>query len=111
VMMPVIAYNLLQSIAILGTSARNFADRTIDGLEATERGPEMVEKGLMLATALAPEIGYEQAAAIAKEAAAGGSTIREVARVRTELSDDDLDRLLLPESMTEPGKVVAEGSG
>ncbi len=111
VMMPVIAYNLLQSIAILGTSARNFADRTIDGLEATERGPEMVEKGLMLATALAPEIGYEQAAAIAKEAAAGGSTIREVARVRTELSDDDLDRLLLPESMTEPGNGVAGAGG
>jgi fumarate hydratase, class II len=111
VMMPVIAYNLLQSIAILGTSARNFAERTIDGLEVTERGPEMVEKGLMLATALAPEIGYEQAAAIAKEAAADGSTIREVARRRTDLSDDDLDRLLRPENMTEPGNVVAGGGG
>ena len=60
VMMPVIAYNLLQSIAILSASARNFAERTIDGLEATARGPEMVEKGLMLATALAPQIGYER---------------------------------------------------
>jgi fumarate hydratase, class II len=111
VMMPVIAYNLLQSIAILGTSARNFAERTIDGLEVTGRGPEMVEKGLMLATALAPEIGYEQAAAIAKEAAADGSTIREVARRRTQLSDDDLDRLLQPESMTEPGNVVSGAGG
>jgi fumarate hydratase class II len=111
VMMPIIAYNLLQSIAILGTSARNFAERTIDGLAATERGPEMVEKGLMLATALAPEIGYEQAAAIAKEAAAGGKSIREVARMRTELSDEALDRLLRPESMTEPGNVAAGGGG
>jgi fumarate hydratase, class II len=111
VMMPVIAYNLLQSIAILGTSARNFAERTIDGLEATEHGPEMVEKGLMLATALAPEIGYEAAASIAKEAAASGGTIRDVARERTDLSDDDLDRLLRPEGMTEPGNVVAGGGG
>ena len=69
VMMPVIAYNLLQSIALLATSARNLATRCIGGLEATERGPEMVEKGLMLATALAPAIGYERAAALAKEAA------------------------------------------
>jgi fumarate hydratase class II len=71
----------------------------------------MVEKGLMLATALAPEIGYEQAAAIAKEAAAGGKSIREVARMRTELSDEALDRLLRPESMTEPGNVAAGGGG
>jgi fumarate hydratase class II len=111
VMMPVIAYNLLQSIAILSTSARNFAEQAIDGLQATPRGPEMVEKGLMLATALAPEVGYEEAAAIAKEAAAEGSTIREVARRRTSLSDDDLDRLLRPESMTEPGNVVAGAGG
>lgn len=108
VMMPVMAYNLLQSIAILSTSARNFAERTVDGLEATQRGPEMVEKGLMLATALAPEVGYEHAAAIAKEAAAQGSTIREVARLRTELSEDELDRLLRPESMTEPGHAAAD---
>lgn len=111
VMMPVIAYNLLQSIAILSTSARNFAERTIDGLEVTERGPEMVEQGLMLATALAPEIGYEAAASIAKEAAASGSTIRAVARARTELSDDELDRLLRPDSMTEPGNVIAGAGG
>ncbi len=111
VMMPVIAYNLLQSIAILSTSARNFAERTIEGLTATEHGPEMVERGLMLATALAPAVGYDEAAAIAKQAAAEGSTIREVARQRTNLSDDDLDRLLQPESMTEPGNVVAGAGG
>jgi fumarate hydratase class II len=111
VMMPVIAYNLLQSIHLLAASARNFAEQCIDGLEATERGPEMVEKGLMLATALAPEIGYEKAAEIAKEAAKTGRTIRETARERTDLSDADLDRILQPEAMTEPGNVSAGGGG
>jgi fumarate hydratase, class II len=108
-MMPIVAYNLLQSISLLATSARNFARQCIDGLEATSRGPDSVERGLMLATALAPAIGYEQAAAIAKEAAKTGETIREVARRQTELSEDDLDRLLSPESMTEPGNVAGGG--
>ncbi|HLJ68554.1 MAG TPA: class II fumarate hydratase [Chloroflexota bacterium] len=111
VMMPVIAYNLLQSIHILATSAGNFARQCIDGIEATERGPEMVEKGLMLGTALAPVIGYEKAAALAKEAARTGRTIREVAREETDLSDEDLDRILDPEAMTEPGNVAAGGAG
>jgi fumarate hydratase class II len=110
VMMPVIAYNLLQSIHLLAASSANFAVQCIAGIEATERGPQMVEQGLMLATALAPVIGYEQAAALAKEAASSGRTIRQVARERTELSEEDLDRLLNPESMTEPGSVSA-GSG
>jgi len=88
-----------------------FAMQCIDGLEATERGPEMVEKGLMLGTALAPEIGYEQAADLAKEAARTGRTIREVARERTDLSADDLSRILDPEAMTEPGKALAGGGG
>ena len=70
---------------------------------ATERGPEMVERGLMLATALAPAIGYDAAAEIAKEAAKSGRTIREVAREKTQLSEEELDRLLDPEKMTEPG--------
>src|SRR5579872_6088872 len=110
VMMPVMTYNLLQSIQLLSASARNLADRCIAGLEATGRGPEMVEKGLMLATALAPVIGYEQAAALAKEAAATGQTIREIARQRTDLSEQELDRILDPAAMTEPGNIMA-GSG
>lgn len=110
VMMPVVAYNLLQSIHLLAACAANFASQCIDGIEATGRGPQMVEQGLMLATALAPVIGYEQAAALAKEAAASGRTIREVARDRTDLSDADLDRILNPEAMTEPGNVTP-GSG
>ena len=73
------------------------------GLRATERGPEMVERGLMLATALAPAIGYDAAAEIAKEAAKTGRTIREVAREKTQLSEAELDRLLDPAKMTEPG--------
>ena len=109
VMMPVIAYNLLQSIHILATSTENFATQCIEGIEATERGPEMVEKGLMLGTALAPVIGYEKAAALAKEAARTGRTIREVAREGTDLSDDDLARILNPEAMTEPGTAGAAG--
>ncbi|MGI8825003.1 MAG: class II fumarate hydratase [Chloroflexota bacterium] len=111
VMMPVIAYNLLQSIHLLAAGAHNLADQCIRGIEATDRGPEMVEKGLMLATALAPEIGYERAAELAKEAAKTGRTIREVARESTDLSDEQLDRILNPEAMTEPGNVPAGGGG
>jgi fumarate hydratase, class II len=110
-MMPVVAYNLLQSIALLATSARNFAHQCIDGLEATSKGPDSVERGLMLATALAPAIGYEQAAAIAKTAAASGSTIREAAREQTDLSEEELDRLLDPAAMTEPGNTAGGGGG
>src|SRR5579875_2513942 len=109
VMLPVAAYNLIQSIQILGTAARNLAERTVRGLEATERGPEMVEKGLMLATALAPVIGYERAAAIAKEAARSGETIRQVASRDTDLSPEELGRILQPGAMTEPGNVAAGG--
>jgi fumarate hydratase class II len=109
VMLPVVAYNLLQSIHLLAASARNFARQCVTGLQATERGPEMVEKGLMLATALAPAIGYEQAAEIAKQAAATDRTIREVARERTSLSPEELDHLLDPEAMTEPGAVTGGG--
>ena len=102
-MMPVAAYNILQSISLLAASADNFAEQCVIGIEATSVGPDMVEKGLMLGTALTPAIGYDAAAALAKEAAATGRTIREMAKIKTELSDDELDRLLEPESMTEPG--------
>jgi fumarate hydratase class II len=102
-MMPVAAYNLLQAIELLAAGARNFAERCVDGLQTRERGPELVEKGLGMATGLAPIIGYDAAAEIAKEAAASGRTIREVAQERTGLSDEDLRRALDPTSMTEPG--------
>jgi fumarate hydratase, class II len=99
-MLPLIAYNLLQSIDILGGAAANLANQTVVGLEATERGPDLVEKGLMLATALAPEVGYDKAAEIAKEAFKTGKTIREIAREQTDLSDEELDEVLDAKKMT-----------
>ena len=90
-MMPVAAHNILQSISLLASSVNNFAEQCVKGIEATAVGPEMVEKGLMLGTGLAPAIGYDAAAAIAKEAAATGKTIREVAKLNTSLSDGELD--------------------
>ena len=109
-MMPVAAHNLLQSISLLAASAHNFADQCVKGITATSVGPDMVEKGLMLGTALAPAIGYDAAASIAKEASAKGTTIREMAKEKTELTDAELDALLKPESMTEPG-IGAGGAG
>ena len=102
-MMPVAAHNILQSISLLAASAHNFADQCVRGITATTQGPDMVERGLMLGTALAPAIGYDAAASIAKDASARGMTIREMAKEKTELSDSELDSLLKPESMTEPG--------
>ena len=104
VMMPVAAYNLLQSVSLLAASARNFAAQCIDGIKATENGPNGVERGLMTGTGLAPRIGYDATAAIAKEAYASGRTVREVARERTDLTEDELTELLDPEAMTEPGR-------
>ena len=101
VMLPVLAYNLLQSIEILGSASANLADQCVSGIEATDRGPALVEQGLMLATALAPEIGYDKAAEIAKQAYKEEKTIRELAREQTDLSDEDLDRLLDARKMTE----------
>jgi fumarate hydratase class II len=71
----------------------------------------MVEKGLMLGTALSPAIGYDRAAEIAKEAAATGSTIREMAREMAGLTDEQLDDLLDPVKMTEPSLSVGPGGG
>jgi fumarate hydratase class II len=103
VMMPVVAYNLLQSIALLAASATNFTAQCVTGLKATTKGPEMVERGLAICTALAPVIGYDAAAALSKEAYKTGKTIREVAREQTKLSEEELDRILDPAKMTEPG--------
>jgi fumarate hydratase class II len=102
VMMPVTAVALLESIALLAAAARNFAERAVTGLTATDRGPALVEQGLMLATALAPEIGYDAAAALAKEAFETGRTIRELA-VERGVAPDRLDVLLDLEKMTEAG--------
>jgi fumarate hydratase class II len=102
VMLPVTAVALLESITLLGAGADNFSARCIEGLTATDRGPALVEQGLMLATALAPAIGYDEAAKLAKEAFKSGRTIRELALERG-MDVGEVDRLLDPAAMTEPG--------
>jgi fumarate hydratase class II len=111
VMMPVAAYNLLQSIGLLAAAARNLAVQCVDALRATANGPALVERGLMTGTALAPRIGYDKAAAIAKEAYASGRTVREVARETTDLSEEELTSLLDPEAMTTPGRSAGGAGG
>jgi fumarate hydratase, class II len=102
VMMPLAGVASLESISLLARSAANFATRCVDGIEATSRGPEMVEKGLMLATALAPVLGYDEAAKIAKEAGRTGKTIRELAREKG-VDEKTLTKVLDPAKMTKPG--------
>jgi fumarate hydratase class II len=99
-MLPVTAYNLLQSIELLGNVSRVFAEKCVDGLEATENGPRMVEEGLSIATPLAPVIGYDRTAELANEAFRTRKTIREVARDQNVLPEADLDRILDPRKMT-----------
>ena len=101
-MFPIVAYNLIESIELLGTTAANLAKQCVRGIAATDRGPAMVERGLSMVTSLAPIIGYDAAAAIAKEAAKTGETVREVALRRTDLGADKLKEILDPTLMTEP---------
>ena len=103
VMMPVCAYNLLQSIDLLAAAARNLDVQCVRGLKATPKGPEMVERGLAIVTTLVPHIGYDASAAIAKQAQESGKTVKQVALETTGLSPDELDEILDPSGMTEPG--------
>ena len=103
VMMPVTAYNLLQSIDLLAAAARNLGSQCVSGLTATGKGPEMVEMGLAIVTTLVPHIGYDASAAIAKKAQTTGRTVKEVAAEETDLSPEELDEILDPTTMTEPG--------
>jgi fumarate hydratase, class II len=103
VMMPVMAYNLLQSIELLARSAENFTTRCVRGIQADEaRNRAMIEQSLAMCTALAPEIGYDAAAQIAKEAFKTGKTVREIARAHKVLPETRLAELLDPWGMTEP---------
>ena len=105
VMMPLIARNLLESIRLLTNGVKVFTERCVAGIEAdVERCERMIEQSLAMCTGLVPAIGYDQAAAIAAEAYASGKTVREVALAKNVLPADDLDKLLDPASMTEPGK-------
>jgi fumarate hydratase class II len=98
-MMPVMAFDLLDAIELLAAGTRNFAEKLVDGLEADRpRAEGCVEQSLAMGTALAPEIGYEKAAALVKEAYATGRTIREVARETSGISEERLSGLLNPHS-------------
>jgi fumarate hydratase, class II len=104
VMMPVMAYDLLESIELLAGVSRNFNRRAIQGLEANvDRASGFVEQSLAMCTVLAPVIGYEKAAAIAKEAYRSGRTVREVARESSGIPEDQLNKLLDPRSQTGRG--------
>ena len=94
-MMPVIAYDLLDSIELLSAGVRNFTLRCVNGLEANrDKAGALVEQSLAMATALTPEIGYDRAAAIAKEAFETGRTVREVAIDKSGLSEQKIAELL-----------------
>ena len=99
-MLPVAGVALLQSISLLSAASAVFAEKCIDGLEATTRGPESVEQGLSIATPLAEVIGYDRAATIVNEALASGRTVRQVAAERLGLPAQELDRLLDVRRMT-----------
>src|SRR5205085_6014553 len=113
VMMPVMAYNLLQSIELLSRAARVFADRCVDGLTANrERCEELVEQSLAMCTSLAPLIGYDKAADIAKESFKTGKTVRQVALERKIMDHAALDNALNARRMTEPqADTVGSGGG
>jgi fumarate hydratase class II len=108
-MMPVMAHNLLCSIRLLGNVAEIFADKCVSGIQPNEkRCAELIELSMAMVTSLAPKIGYDRAAEIAKESAKTGKTVREIALEKKVLPEAELNAALDPVAMTEPG---GEGSG
>ncbi|MDX1482284.1 MAG: class II fumarate hydratase [Woeseiaceae bacterium] len=104
VMLPVIAYNLLQSIEILANVSRLLADSAIAGFKVNEDNVSAaLDRNPILVTALNPVIGYELGAAVAKKAYAEGRPVKEVAKEMTDLTDEELDRLLDPAALTKGG--------
>ena len=101
---PLMAYNFLQSVQLLADAAVSFTDNCVVGIEAREDNIKAaLERSLMLVTALAPTIGYDNAAKIAKTAHKNGTTLREEALKTGLVTADDYDRLVRPEDMTHPG--------
>ncbi len=95
VMLPVIAYNLLQSVDLLQAATKRFADKCVEGIKAErEKCFSYIEQSLAICTPLVPAIGYEKAAALAKEAVETGKTVRQVALERKVLPDDQLNKIL-----------------
>ena len=112
VTIPLIAYALHESIHVLANGARQFADACVEGVEADEaRCRELVDRSLMLVTALNPHIGYDAAAAVAKEASSTGKTLREVVLEKGLMKAGELDRALEPLRMTRPGESSLSGGG
>jgi fumarate hydratase class II len=113
VMMPVIAYNVLQSIELLTRAAKVFADRCVAGLEANAgRCESLVEQSLAMCTSLAPLIGYDKAADAAKESFKTGKTIRQIASEKKLLPEAELKKALDARRMTEPqADMVGSGGG
>ena len=113
VMLPVIAYNLLESIRLLANAARVLADNAIGGFKVNEaRIAEALDRNPILVTALNPVIGYEKGAAIAKKAYAEGRPILEMAQKMTDLSREELTRLLDPADLARGGiKGSTSGGG
>jgi len=100
---PVMAYAMLQSIRLMADVARSFTDNCVVGIQANEaRIRELTSRSLMLVTALAPKIGYDKAAQIAKAAHANNTTLREEAIRLGYVSAVDFDRLVRPEKMIGP---------
>ena len=104
VMMPIMTLRLLEAISFSASVARAFTEKCVAGIEANkERCEEMVEKSLAMVTALAPVIGYDAAARIAKESFTSGKTVREVAKAHKVLPEEKLKKILDPRRMTGPG--------
>ncbi len=104
VMMPLITHNLLQSVTLLANATEQFSERCVKGLQADrQRCESLIEQSLAMCTALAPVIGYDRAAQLAKKAFESGKTVREVAREEQVVPEAELERLLDPRPMTEPG--------
>ncbi len=100
---PVLAYCMLQSIRLLGDAVNSFTDNCVVGIKANEpRIAELMARSLMLVTALAPKIGYDKAAQLAKAAHANGTTLREEALRLGYVTEREFDRLVAPEKMTRP---------
>jgi fumarate hydratase class II len=100
----VLSHNLSESISILANAARVFAERCVEGLEANEeRARELVERNVIVVTALNPHIGYDAGAKVAKEALATGKSVREIVLEQGLMSEVDLDRVLDLKRMTEGG--------
>ncbi|MDX8515008.1 class II fumarate hydratase [Mesorhizobium captivum] len=101
---PLMAYNFLQSVQLLADASVSFTDNCVVGIEAREDNIKAaLDRSLMLVTALAPTIGYDNAAKIAKTAHKNGTTLREEALATGLVSEAEYDRLVRPEDMTHPG--------